>query len=111
MPGAHAPNCPVTDCGQVEWNSRRQKARCTFTLRRKGGVVYRIVEWKSERNRMRDHVNSDCTHCLETVVEPPPTVGFGLCSAAIHDVSYDFIFTALELSALKLWVGQACQCI
>ena len=30
-------------------------------------------------------------------------MGFGLCSAAIHYVSYDFIFTALELSALKPW--------
>ena len=45
------------------------------------------------------------------VVEPPSEVGLGLCSAAIHDVSYDSLFTALELSALKLWVGQACQCI
>jgi hypothetical protein len=38
------------------------------------------------------------------VVEPPATVGLGLCSAAIHDVSYDSLFTALELSALKPWL-------
>ena len=35
------------------------------------------------------------------VVEPPATVGLGVCSAAIHDISYDFLFTALELSALN----------
>ena len=38
------------------------------------------------------------------VVEPPATVVLGLCSAAIHDVSYDSLFTALELSALKPWL-------
>ena len=35
MPGARTPNCPVTDCDKyIEWNSRRQKSRCTFTSRR-----------------------------------------------------------------------------
>ena len=38
------------------------------------------------------------------MVEPLATVGSGLCSTAILDVSYDFIFTALELSALKPWL-------
>ena len=38
------------------------------------------------------------------MVQPPATVGLGLCSAAIHDVSDDFLFTALELSALNLWL-------
>merc|ERR1712012_1109683 len=38
------------------------------------------------------------------MVEPPATVGLGLCSAAIHDVSYDSLFTAMELSALKPWL-------
>ena len=37
------------------------------------------------------------------MVEPQATVGLGLCSDAIIDVSHDFIFTALELSALKPW--------
>ena len=36
--------------------------------------------------------DSDCTHSLEMVVEPPATVELGLCSDAIHDVSYDFLF-------------------
>ena len=40
------------------------------------------------------------------VVEPPTTVGLGLCSAAIHDVSYDSLSTALELSALKTWLAR-----
>ena len=38
------------------------------------------------------------------VVEPPATVELGFCPAAILDVYYDFIFTALELSALKPWL-------
>ena len=38
------------------------------------------------------------------MVEPPATVGLGLCSVAIHDVSYDSLFTALEMSALKPWL-------
>ena len=38
------------------------------------------------------------------MVEPPATVELGFCSAAIFDVNYDFIFTALELSALKPWL-------
>ena len=38
------------------------------------------------------------------VVEPPATVGLGLCSVAIHDVSYDSLFAALEMSALKPWL-------
>ena len=38
------------------------------------------------------------------MVEPPPTVGLGLCSAALHDVSYDSLFTAVELSTLKPWL-------
>ena len=53
-------------------------------------------------------VDSDCIlHCeseasipieltidsaRKLVVEPPATVGLGLCSAAAHDVSYDFSF-------------------
>ena len=38
------------------------------------------------------------------MVEPPATVGLGLCSASIHDVSYDSLLTALELSTLKPWL-------
>ena len=38
---------------------------------------------------------------MKLVVEPPATVGLCLCLDAILDVSHDFIFTALELSALK----------
>ena len=40
---------------------------------------------------------------MKLVVEPPATVRLCLCSDAILDVSHDFIFTALELSALKKW--------
>ena len=32
------------------------------------------------------------------------TMGLDLCSAAILDLSYDFVFAALELSALKPWL-------
>ena len=38
------------------------------------------------------------------MVEPPATVGLGLCSAALHDVSHDSLLTALELSAVKPWL-------
>ena len=38
------------------------------------------------------------------MVELPATVGLGVCSAAILDVSLDSLFTALELSALKTWL-------
>ena len=38
------------------------------------------------------------------MVEPQAMVGLGLCSAAIHVVSHDSLFTALDLSALKPWL-------
>ena len=38
------------------------------------------------------------------VVEPSATVGLGLHSAAIHDVSYDSHFTASEFNASKPWL-------
>ena len=38
------------------------------------------------------------------MVEPPVMVGLGLGSAAIHDVTYDSLFTALELSVLNPWL-------
>ena len=41
------------------------------------------------------------TSAMKLVVEPRATVGLGLCSDAFLGVSHDFIFTALELSALK----------
>ena len=44
------------------------------------------------------------TSAKKLMVEPPATVGLGLCSAAVHDVSYDSLFAALELSALKPWL-------
>ena len=37
------------------------------------------------------------------VVVPPVTAGVGFCSAAIHDVSFETLFTAMELTALKPW--------
>ena len=58
---------------------------------------------KSEASVLVEFTNKSA---MKLVVEPPATVGFGLCSAAIHDVSCDFIFTALELSALdRGWSG------
>ena len=38
------------------------------------------------------------------VVEPLATVGQGLCAAAVHDSSYDSLFTAPEMGVSKLWV-------
>ena len=34
------------------------------------------------------------------------TVGLGLCSDAILEFSYDFLFIALELSVLKPWLDR-----
>ena len=41
---------------------------------------------------------------MKSVVEPPATVGLGLCSGAIHDFSFDFLFVTLELCAYKPWL-------
>ena len=38
------------------------------------------------------------------MVEPPVTVSRGLCLAASHDISYDSLFTAMELSPVKPWL-------
>ena len=38
------------------------------------------------------------------VVELLAVVGLGLCSAAIYDVSYDFLFTASEFSVSEPWL-------
>ena len=37
-------------------------------------------------------------------VEPSATVGLSLSSAASRDVSYDSLFTAMELSPVKPWM-------
>ena len=42
----------------------------------------------------------------KSVVEPPETVGPGLCSAASHDTSCDSLFTVLALNALKPWLDK-----
>ena len=44
------------------------------------------------------------TKSKNLVVQPPAMVGLSLCSADIHHVSYDSLFTALELNAFKLWL-------
>ena len=44
------------------------------------------------------------------MVEPPATVGLGLCSAAIHDVSYDFLSAhCVGAKRVEFVVGQDCQ--
>ena len=34
------------------------------------------------------------------------TVGLGFCTATIHDISYDSLFTAKVFTALKLWLAR-----
>ena len=63
---------------------------------------------------MRDHLHElslelAIDSARKLVVEPPATVGLGLCSAALHDVSYDFLFTASELSALNSWLARTAK--
>ena len=53
---------------------------------------------KSEASVLIDLIKS----VRKLVVEPPVTVGLGLCSIAIHDIPYDSLFAAMEFSALKL---------
>ena len=55
---------------------------------------------KSEASSLFEFTNQSA---MKLVVEPTATVGLGRCSDAVLDVPYDFIFTALELSALKPW--------
>ena len=40
------------------------------------------------------------------MVEPPVTVSRSLCSAASRFASYESLFTATELSALKPWLAR-----
>ena len=44
------------------------------------------------------------TAAQKLVVELRATVKLGFCSAPIHDVSFDSVFTTLELCALKPWL-------
>ena len=57
---------------------------------------------KSEASSLFEFTNQSA---MQLVVEPPATVGRGLSSDAILDISYDFIFTAWGLSV----VCQTCQ--
>ena len=105
---------------------------CTFTSRRKVGDSPSSRLWKRkqtahpleievcERNvlsgsRVRStlkHLQSEAsvlidlttTAAKKLVVELPATVKLGFCSAPIHDVSFDSVFTTLELCALKPWL-------
>ena len=100
-----------------------RETHCTFTLRRKIGRLFiDLFNGKSEQNRMRDHlarISSELELCKRNVrsrFRLHSRTGnwwlnrqrrwncFFFCSAAILDVYYDFIFTALELSALKPWL-------
>ena len=46
---------------------------------------------------------------LKLLDELPATVGLGLCSLVFHCVSYDSLFTSLELSVLKPWLVRPVQ--
>ena len=46
----------------------------------------------------------------ELVIEPPATVGLGLYSAAVHDVSCDFLF-GVGVERVEAVVGQACTAL
>ena len=78
-------------------------------------IFFRGHVWRSRCAEGTCEVGSDCPHASpnqkrhllveftiasaeKLVVEPQVTVGLSFCSAALHDVSYVFIFIAMELS-------------
>ena len=56
---------------------------------------------KSEASALIDFTTRSAKKLM---VEPSAIVGLGLNSDVIHDVSYDSLFTALELSAFESWL-------
>ena len=59
---------------------------CESTVRRRFRLHPRIE--KSEASIL---IELTIDSARNVVVEPPATVGLGLCSDAIHDVSYDLL--------------------
>ena len=57
---------------------------------------------KSEASALIDLTTGSAKKLV--VVEPPATVGLGLNSAVINDVSCDTLFAASELGASKPWL-------
>ena len=79
-------------CADIPWRSRCAKGTygvvsdCTpASLKSEASVLIKLMT-KSAR---------------KLVVEPPVTVGLGFCTAAIHDISYDSLFTAKVFTAVK----------
>ena len=56
------------------------------------------IPWRSAHRNVRSG------SAKKLVNEPPATTELDLCSAAIMMISFNFIFTALELSVLKPWL-------
>ena len=135
-PGEHAPNCSVTDRALKENSRRRHctitlrrksgRLLVVMSLMEKRtkfrAIILHVYPLRSRcaqecAKRIRLHSHIVCPEssifieftiksAMKLVVEPPATVGLGLCSAAIHDVSCDYLFTALELSALNSWLAR-----
>ena len=84
-------------CAHIRWRSRCAKGMCSADPE----CTHHSSIPKSEAPVLIDLTTKSAK---KLVVVPPATVGLGLCSAAIHDVSYDSLFTALELIALKPWL-------
>ena len=56
---------------------------------------------KSEASVLMDRTTKSAKKLM---IEPPATVGLGLCSAATPGVSHDSLFTAVELSAWEMFL-------
>ena len=113
-------NTPHVYVKEEEWefgcrvviNRKESETECAIILR--GHPLEIEVCERTVRSGFRLHsriAKSEASVLIEftiksirkMVVEPPVTAGLGFCSAAIHDVLFDSLFTAMELTALKPW--------
>ena len=119
-PGTHTPKS-VTDCDgyrEEEWevvyrdvnDGKESETECAISLR--GHPMEIEVCERNLRSGFRLHARiakSEASvlfklmtkSARKLVVEPPVTVGLGFCTATIHDISYDSLFTAKVFTAVK----------
>ena len=74
-------------CAHIRWSSRCAEGMCSADPE---GTQHSSIT-KSEASVLIDLTTKSVK---KLVVEPPATVELGLCSAAIHVVPYDSLFTA-----------------
>ena len=133
QPGTHAPNCSVIDCdGYVERKLPLiGSTQHIYVSEEEWTVVYRdVVRNCSARTSVGDRgVKKECAQWIPSapkhpkseasvlidltiksakklMVEPLTTVRLDLCKATIHDVSYDSLFTAMDVDSVVKGKGK-----